>query len=236
MDWIKFIGKIGIGLGSVFGAGCDSGDIYPEQNNLANTRTIEVTCLLEHVETIPTARERKLLWAAFESKDNLQQLYSERITAADAGKEQKILLAEVPEDAAYVAMVLTDQTSNVLHIFWGQDIIPGKTDLTIDAGAVDLVSFERIQHQLFDQSCLQCHQVGNASAGLVLEENSSYAAIVGRPSKTDEGKKIVQSGSLEQSEMYLRLTDTDDFHSKFSTLKDDDVNLLSVWIRTGALK
>lgn len=236
MNWKKLIGKIGIGaVGVCFGA-CDSGDIYPDEGNEGNVRKIETVCVLEHTETIPKARERKLMWAAFATKDDLQPLRSERITSASAGGSTAVTLTQVPKEATYVALVLTDQTSRVLHVFYGQEITVGTADLKLNAGKVDLVSFDRVQHQLFNQSCLQCHMSGNASAGLVLEENSSYAAIVGRPAQTAPDKMIVQPGDTLQSEMYLRLNDTEDFHSKFTTLKDDDISLLSVWIQAGAIK
>lgn len=227
----KMIGCCALGMG--FGA-CDSGDIFPDQNDSEHTRKIETVCVLERMETIPTARERKLMWAAFKKKDDLQPLRSERITTAVTGDSVTVTLTQVPEDAAYVALVLTDQTSKVLYVFYGEEIATGNSEVKIDAGRINLVSFDRLQHQLFNQSCLQCHMSGNASAGLVLEENSSYAAIVGRPSQTDPGKMIIQPGDTGQSEMYLRLTDTEGFHAKFSTLKDDDITLLKTWIETGA--
>lgn len=236
MNWKKLIGKIGIGAVGICCGACDSGDIYLDEGNEGNVRKIETVCVLEHTETIPKARERKLMWAAFAKKDDLQPLRSERITSASAGDSTVVTLSHVPQEAAYVALVLTDQTSKVLHVFYGQEITAGTTDLKLNAGKVDLVSFDRVQHQLFDQSCLQCHMSGNASAGLVLEENSSYAAIVGRQAQTAPDRMIVRPGDTLQSEMYLRLNDTEDFHSKFTTLKDDDISLLSVWIQAGAIK
>lgn len=213
---------------------CDSGDIYPEEN-LQDTRTITATFSFHHSSTIPTGRERKIALAALASPDDLQPLRLERISSAQDEDPVTITLSSVPADAGTIALVLTNQSSEIMYTFFSRQIAGGTDDLSIEGGDIELASFDRLQAQMFNLSCTSCHTSGNASAGLNLSEGNSYGMIVNKPSYKSD-KLIVDPGNPSNSLIIDQLVDYEigGFHTTLSTLRTEDITLLEVWVNNGA--
>lgn len=212
---------------------CDSGDIVPKQET--GNKEIKATVHFTHVRTIPTVRERKLAFMSYTHPGDEQPNRIKVITAALEGEPTELLLSQVPDDTRQVVLALVDQDNQVIYPFFQKEITGLSDQIDLGSLSVNLIAYDRLQKQLFDQSCLDCHSGGNLSRGLNLGEGQSYRAIVHAESKIP-GMPIVKPGDVEGSLMVRQLTDYDtgSFHTTLSTLKDNDLVLLEEWIRGGA--
>lgn len=212
---------------------CDSGDIILEDEQ--GSREIVATVSFSHVNTIPSVRERKLALMSYTNAGDEQPNRIKVITSAVEGEPTEITLTQVPDDARQVVLALVDQDNQVIYSFFEKEIDEEKERIDLGSFSVNLVAYDRVQNQLFNQSCLDCHSGGNLSRGLNLGEGQSYRAIVNVESKVP-GMPIIKPGSVDSSLMVKQLTDyeTGSFHTTLSTLKDNDITLLKEWIRSGA--
>lgn len=224
---------------------CDSGDIYPAQQQTANTYTVSVVVAFGNVSTVPVARiddpdkfERKLVLAAYadgsETPISLTQI---KRTDVIENRTDTFKVQYVTEAATTLRLAITDQSNQTIYTLYEVPLSTDYTDVVLDFGYKNLVTFARLQEQLFDQSCITCHKAGGGSAGLSLDVASSYEMIVNKVSKTDATMDIIEPGSPNVSMMYLRLTDEtlgSYNHTTLSTLKENDIELLKAWITDGA--
>ncbi len=212
---------------------CDSGDIVPKSDS--GNKKIVATVSFTHVETIPAVRERKLAFMSYTQPGDEQPNRIHVITSAQEGTPTELSLTQVPDDTRQVVLALVDQDNQIIYPFFEKEINSSSDRVDLGAVTVNLIAYDRVQKQLFNQSCLDCHSGGNLSRGLNLGEGQSYRAIVNVESKVP-GMLIVKPGDAEGSLMVKQLTDYDtgSFHTTLTTLKDNDITLLKAWISGGA--
>ncbi|MDH8701488.1 hypothetical protein M2138_000834 [Dysgonomonadaceae bacterium PH5-43] len=214
--------------------GCDSGDIYPEEEDLTNSRLISARFILKNTNTIPVDKERKLAFAAFSEESHIKPIRMVRISEAEEDREINIKLTKTSLSATSVALVITNQSSDVICNLYTQILPSDDKDFEFDGGFIDLASFHRLQSQLFNQSCITCHSKTNMSGRLNLESDVSYA-IVNKLSKAGD-KMLVEPGYVSRSLIVDKLTDytIGTFHTTLSSMKEEDIILLRSWIENGA--
>lgn len=212
---------------------CDSGDIVPKSDS--GNKEIVATVSFSHVETIPAVRERKLAFMSYTQPGDEHPNRIHVITSAQEGTPTELSLTQVPDDTRQVVLALVDQDNQIIYPFFEKEINSSSDRVDLGAVTVNLIAYDRVQKQLFNQSCLDCHSGGNLSRGLNLGEGQSYRAIVNVESKVP-GMPIVKPGDTEGSLMVKQLTDYDtgSFHTTLTTLKDNDITLLKAWISGGA--
>lgn len=212
---------------------CDSGDIVPKSDS--GNKKIVATVSFSHVETIPAVRERKLAFMSYTQPGDEQPNRIHVITSAQEGTPTELSLTQVPDDTRQVVLALVDQDNQIIYPFFEKEINSSSDRVDLGAVTVNLIAYDRVQKQLFNQSCLDCHSGGNLSRGLNLGEGQSYRAIVNVESKVP-GMPIVKPRDAEGSLMVKQLTDYDtgSFHTTLTTLKDNDITLLKAWISGGA--
>ena len=212
---------------------CDSGDIIPKEDT--GNKEIVATVSFTHVETIPAVRERKLAFMSYTNPSDEQPNRMHVITTAQEGAPTELSLTQVPDDTRQVVLALVDQDNQIIYPFFEKEISSSSDRVDLGAVTINLIAYDRVQKQLFNQSCLDCHSGGNLSRGLNLGEGQSYRAIVNVESKVP-GMPIVKPGDVESSLIVKQLTDynTGSFHTTLTTMKDNDITLLKEWIRNGA--
>ena len=226
---------------------CDSGDIIPVDP--ATGRDIIVKLTLDGTATIPEARkgtakyERKLALLYYKDFNLKNTPVVSHIKVGDmtdnAAKE--ITITDANRESGSVVLAIIGEDNEIIYNFGKKAINASDENITLDWGEkVNLISFDRLQKQLFDMSCTSCH--GNEGAkGLSLTDSKSYNAIVDKDSKTDSLKKLVQPNDALNSIIYMRLTNeysSDGYydHRAITSLKDTDIDLLKEWINAGADK
>lgn len=107
------------------------------------------------------------------------------------------------------------------------------------------VSFSKCIQPLLTSTCATsgCHSGSTPMAGLGLEDGKAYAAIVGKDSKPNAGKKLVEASKPENSTMYLKVLDSAGRKDKVGGSRmplgkdpwsDANIKLLETWIKEGA--
>ena len=233
-------------LGAV--SSCDSGDIYPPEPEFG--RDIDVILTVEGVATIPSPREgtskyeRKLALMYYKDSDIKSTPVVSLIKVGDIADNtsKNITIKNANKQAGAVVLAILGENNEIIYNFGKKNVVEseGKTTLDWDS-KVNLQSYNRVQAQLFDMSCTSCHG-SNGAKGLSLTSAKSYNAIVNKNSKTDLSKKLVNPNDALNSMIYMRLVNeyvgddgyTD--HRNFTSLKDNDIDLLKEWVNAGAKK
>lgn len=212
---------------------CDSGDIYAEETK-KNDKTITAQITLKGIKALP--EENKLVLAAYYA-DEVVPVITQAITAGSENETVTVTLNYVPDDATRVTISVLNKTWREIYTYYDGKVPEGKT-VSIPAQTINLLTYNRLQQQLFSQ-CVQCHGGStSAAAGLYLTEGNSYTNLVSHPAvNSDKGR--VTPGFISQSFLVdvlegnatLRYT-----HTNISSLKDEDIALLKAWIESGAGK
>lgn len=210
---------------------CDSGDIYPVEDPSAITRTLHIQGEFTGHNTVPSDRDRKLMVFTY-PKGSSESNRSVRVNAIEEG-ETSVDITLVPSDATHFIMAITDQGNSIMYEICSGSFEAGTNDAAVSVGNVNMLSYKRLQAQLYDQSCISCHGTANPSSGLVLEQSVSWQNTVNHATSDGEGTIIIPLDEAN-SVMLQKLISPDDFHSRFSTLKTNDTDLLREWIMNGA--
>lgn len=224
---------------------CDSGDIYPEEPVYENTRTLNIHYTLSGVETIPDVdiEEDKLkLMFIVHNIDGTTQ--SKTIYSGVEDSEQIASITYVPYEVERVDLsIVGTSKSDVIHTFNsisvpdGED---GETELDLQFNSedspIELVSFERIESQLFAISCCGCH--GSDGRSPYLDGSNVYKNIVNVASPHGLNMDIITPQDVENSSMYYILNSvvTEITFDHSALAKTNDKELLKSWIEADAPK
>ena len=131
---------------------CDSGDIVPKSDS--GNKEIVATVSFTHVETIPAVRERKLAFMSYTQPGDEQPNRIHVITSAQEGTPTELSLTQVPDDTRQVVLALVDQDNQIIYPFFEKEINSSSDRVDLGAVTVNLIAYDRVQKQLFNQSCL----------------------------------------------------------------------------------
>lgn len=214
-------------------AACDSGDIYAEGTK-KNDKTVTAQITIKGVKALP--EDNKLVLAAYYADEDVPVI-TQTITSESEGETITVVLNYVPDDATRITISLLNKTWREIYTFYDGAMPEGKL-VDIPAQTVNLLTYNRIQQQLFSQ-CIQCHGAStSAAAGLFLTEGSSYPNLVSHASINSD-KMRVEPGFISQSFLVDVLDGNITLrykHSNISSLKKEDITLLKAWIESGASK
>jgi hypothetical protein len=151
-----------------------------------------------------------------------------------------VTLSELPNGTTSISLCLLQAVGNKkIYSFYDYPIsATPSSDIQIPVQNIDLAPFGRIQAQVFSQ-CIQCHGGGaRASASLYLTADSAYKHLVNHIAKNSI-KNRVTPNSINNSFLLDVLTNNNVVsynHTGISTLNDEDISLVELWIKSGAKK
>jgi hypothetical protein len=214
---------------------CDSGDIYPVKEEQSTQRQVSAAYTFSGSAAFP--EEYKVIFAAF--KDTDYPLTAVQIATVNDSTTYQLSLSNLPTESEKVGLYLVRQYGNkLIHAFsevattnWPE----GSHDLGLNH--ILLASYGRIQAQVFTQ-CIQCHGgSGSSAAGLDLTPLISYQNLIDIAATKAPEMKRVYPGSPTSSYIVDVLEGRANLrynHADISSLKNDDLQLLNVWILNGA--
>ena len=216
---------------------CDDGKIYPKEE-VVSGRQVDASFVFEHPETFPESEYYQVVFAAFE-KGGIYPLSFKKLSKPAAGENVSLTLSNIPDNADFVSISLLDKGKKLIcHLYDHSIAGVGEETVTIPQQSVSLMSFGRVQSQLFTVKCIACHGGSSITAvGLNLTEGHSYDALVGVESVCAGPMKCIEAGSTSQSFIMKVLTDREVLgtdHTEF--VNEDDIQLLRSWITTGCEK
>jgi hypothetical protein len=109
-----------------------------------------------------------------------------------------------------------------------------------ESGDIELApTFESIQANVFDPSCIICHSGAAAPLGLRLDEQNSYTALVGVPSQQDGALLRVSPGAPDLSYLVRKLEGTASVGGRMPLggvpIPQATIDFVRQWIVDGAL-
>lgn len=215
----------------IISSSCDSGDIYPEDEEYSG-RNVSITLHFSEKNTWPEEYDLKL--AAF--GENGETPLTTLLVEQSEESSGTYLMHNVPFEARTIAVSIMNNRKWVCNLS-EQQISGNETDITLSDMNVNLLQYNRVQKQIFNQ-CTACHGGSSfAAGGLYLTEEKSYDALINKVSSTHPDKKLVEPGLPNSSFIVTVLTDaqaTQTNHTTLSSLKNDDITLLKEWIKEGA--
>lgn len=216
-------------------ASCDSGDIYPV-DPLAGTHTITITGTFTGTSTIASdERERVCTLMAFTGSSKVANRTMKVSSIEQEGSPVEIEMTKVNDGTTQLVMAILDQSGNEIYRLFEKQITASDNDQRVELGNVNLVSYKRVQTQLYNYTCTSCHSTGNPTKGLNLEDGFSYGMTVDHMNQAGT-KEIIIPGDTVNGVLpgKLEYYTTGRNHTTFSTLKNSDIELLKVWIESGA--
>ncbi len=188
---------------SFFLAACDSGDIIEKTAAKEQSgHTVRLTAKVSGIADL--ADKYTLALATFKAGDSYALTTYNIPSSTSEGDEVSIVVPSVGSDVSTVELAITNRLRQrvITLASISMDDYANSTDtIRLDAGAVDVAMFNVIQHNVFNQSCIQCHgsNGGGGAAGLNLTEGKAFANLVDVASTRKEGMFRIVSGNAQQS-------------------------------------
>lgn len=215
---------------------CDSGDIYPDEYIHDEGITVEASYIFQNLGAFPN--NYPLIFGFF-NDEQTTPLASVRIMKPRNDDPVVVSLDNLPDEAKYIRLCLTDMGRQPVYIFYEQKIDGVQTEnMVLPEYEVNLLKYSRIQELVFEQyTCVACHQGNKGAANLLLTEGKSFSALVNQPSSILPSKNRVTPDDLTNS-FLMDVLQTENAgltqpHTGFIT-RPDDITLLEEWIKSGA--
>lgn len=219
------------------GTACDSGDIYPKEEEYEKIYvSVSASLAFKNINAFPESYD--ILFVTFGNNDDSEPLSFKEISKPSADGIVNVSFPDLHEGTKGVGVWLVSKTSRKkMYAFYEKDFgETPKEDVVLPSQSIDLISFGRLQKQVFSQ-CIACHGGGaSAAAGMFLTEGKTYDNIVNIPAKHNSAKMRIKPGSILNSYLIdvLKGEVLVPMHGSLSSLKDDDISLVEEWIVNGA--
>lgn len=225
-------------------AACDDGDIVEKYNYQQEGIKVAVDVNISGTDSWPDGYAVTL--SGFEAQRNDKDIaeYSEitkQIIPAQNGST-KITLGGIPQTVNYLEITVLNRIRQRVITLWQHELTSdekGSRDtIKISAGDINAGMFSYIQQEYFNNSCANCHGLGeHAAAGLYLTEGKSFAAMVNAKSAKRPEINIVTPGDTANSVLHLILRGNfpEVKHNHKDKLAiEQDKDIIDMWIMNGA--
>ena len=222
---------------------CDDGDIVEKIVYQQDGIKVAVSAQMTGLNSWPEGYTVTL--SGFEQQRNDKEIaeYSEiskQILSSDG--DINISLGGIPQSVNYLEITVINRIRQRTLTLWQHELTPdekGSRDtIKINAGAINAGMFNYIQKEYFNNSCANCHGLGeHAAAGLYLSEGKSFAAMVGAKSAKRPEINVVTPSDTANSTLHLILRGNfpevkHNHKDKLATEQDKDI--IDMWILSGA--
>lgn len=214
---------------------CDDGKIYPEETEVTAGGKATINIRFSNQAAWPV--EYMLLFAAFGEEEDMPVV--SKIISRPASPDEKVstTLNGLDERTRRITVTVANKGRQPLYHFYSYPMEDTTKEITLPVKEVDLASFDRIQHQVFNNYCTACHGAGSQpAAGLSLTAGKSHAALMNVPaSLSPTGKVLVKPGLPSQSFLIDVLTNDMLNYNHTDVLPEEELlTLLKTWIDNGA--
>lgn len=214
---------------------CDDGDLVTQEAGEAEGLKATMQVSFSGTKAWPSAY---LMVLAAYGDDKEIPLMSKQISAPKSESEQvSLTLNGLPDNTKTIGISILTKGRKLIYNYYTYDISQATGDVTLPVETIDIASYDRIQHQMFDRYCVACHDAtGHASAGLHLADGISYKALVSQPAQlSDKGWMLVKPGDAGNSFLSHILTEDIVKYNHTDVLPESElVTLIKTWIANGA--
>ncbi|MBQ3655521.1 MAG: hypothetical protein II956_01580 [Bacteroidales bacterium] len=225
-------------------AACDDGDIEEKVSYQQEGIKVAVDVEISGVDSWPEGYSVTL--SGFENEKNDKDIaeYSEisKQIIPNGKSKMHLTLGGIPQSVNYLEITVINRIRQRAVTLWqyplSSDDKSSRDTIVFNVGEIKAGMFSYIQNEYFNNSCANCHGLGeHAAAGLFLTEGKSFAAMVGAKSAKRPDINIVTPGDTANSALHLIL------HGNFPEVKhnhkdklatEKDKELIDLWIMSGA--
>lgn len=221
-------------MASAMLAACDEGKIYPDDTVVGSSgMSVTVKGTFQGCSGYENS-DYGIVVAAFKDGDDFAVVSKPLADGSD-----DIVLKNVDPTVSTVEVCVISRLRERVFTVASMAVSPSAgTDLTFNAGDLDVAPFAVISSQIFTTTCAQCHgATGTAAARLDLMPGAAYGDLVNVPSTVVEGEMRVKPGDASASTLWQAVaTDVSELwkfdHSNLLTSVKYD--FIREWINSGA--
>jgi LEA14-like dessication related protein len=226
-------------------AACDDGDIVEKYAFQQEGIKVAVDATISGLDSWPDGYSVTLSGFALPVNDKTAAAeYSEisKQIINNGNGTSHITLGGIPQSVNYLEITVLNRIRQRVVTLWQKELTNDEKStrdtLKIDAGAINAGMYNYIQQEYFNNSCANCHGLGeHAAAGLYLTEGKSYAAMVNVKSSKRADINLVTPGDTAKSVLHKILkgefSEVKHNHSDKLDLEQDKI-LIDNWIMSGA--
>ncbi len=226
-------------------AACDDGDIIENYTFQQEGIKVSVDATISGLDSWPDGYSVTLSGFSLAVNDKTAAAeYSEisKQIINNGNGSTHITLGGIPQSVNYVEITILNRIRQRVVTLWQKELSnddkSSRDTLKIDAGTINAGMFNYIQNEYFNNSCANCHGLGeHAAAGLFLTEGKSYAALVNEKSAKRADLNLVTPGDTANSVLHKILKgefpEVKHNHSDKLDLEQDRI-LIDNWILSGA--
>lgn len=220
-------------LCALFVSGCDDGRIYPPEPEATESASVTVSVRFQNTDIWPEAYS--LVLGAFEEGASSPYL-SKKISMPSSDEEiLSLSLTGLSEQTHSVSIALLNRGREVQFNYWSHVYETPPQDLTLPLTEIDLVSYARIQSQIFSAYCSRCHGAGNmAAADLHLVEGASHDSLTEHPATFSEKFRVAPFEPEESFILEVLQNDVLKYNHTDVLPEAELIQLLRAWIEEGA--
>ena len=226
-------------------AACDDGDIVENYTFQQEGIKVSVDATISGLDSWPDGYSVTLSGFSLAVNDKTAAAeYSEisKQIINNGNGSTHITLGGIPQSVNYLEITVLNRIRQRVVTLWQKELTnddkSSRDTLKIDAGTINAGMFNYIQNEYFNNSCANCHGLGeHAAAGLFLTEGKSYAALVNAKSAKRADLNLVTPGDTANSVLHKILKgefpEVKHNHSDKLDLEQDRI-LIDNWILSGA--
>ena len=180
-----------------------------------------------------------LLFAAFGDDEEMPVVSKIISRPSSEDEEVSVTLNGLDERTKRITVTVANKGRQPLYHFYSYPLKNTTEETILPVETINLATYDRIQHQVYNNYCIACHGAGDyAAANLYLTENKSYEATVNVPAPlSSTGKMLVKPGLSSQSFLVDILTNDIVNYNHTDVLPEDElITLIKTWINDGAQK
>ncbi len=204
-----------------------------EDPEVKSTASVSASFTFSNTDSWPESYQ--VILGAF-GDDNTQTSSFTVLTKPSGTETVTVKLENVPAASKKISLCLA-VNGKVTYTFYSYDY--QGTDTTIPLQNINLLPYQRIQDQVFTAHCITCHggSSGSPAAGMYLTDGKSYDQLVNHQA-TESSKVRVMAFNTANSFLIdvLRIKGISFEHSASRSISEENIALLELWIRNGALK
>lgn len=216
---------------------CDDGKIYPKETEEVSGGKATINVRFTGQDAWPS--EYMLLFAAFGDDEEMPVVSKIISRPSSEDEEVSVTLNGLDERTKRITVTVANKGRQPLYHFYSYPLENTTEETILPVETINLATYDRIQHQVYNNYCIACHGAGDhAAADLYLTENKSYEATVNVPAPlSSTGKMLVKPGLSSQSFLVDILTnDTVNYNHTDVLPEDELITLIKTWINDGAQK
>lgn len=217
---------------------CDDGKIYPDTPSSESGKSVQMEVSFKKLDVWPI--NYQLAFVVLDAQTGQPTL--SKLIRKPSSEESPVTvrLNNLKENQNLFAIAVINKSQQLIYSYYQYEMKSDEQDMVLPVKEINLLSFDRIQKNIFNTYCIACHGgAESAAGGLYLTDEKSRTALVNVPSVCSPEKKLLVSPGNPSQSFLTDILTTDRptivHHNHTLELPEDELlTLLNTWIEEGA--